>query len=341
MKKQNVFSTFAKSKAFPLVIILVVMTIITSSLSKGVFLTPNNLLTIFYGLVIQVVFLCGLGMILISGNIDLSVGGQASLCAMVFAWMCKNSSMGWVFAMLIALCVALCCGMINTLLVNKLRFPSFIATIGMSSVYRGLCSVMTKGENIQINRASFLAIGNSKLFGFLPAGFIFALVLLIIFQFMLSRTNFGRGIFMVGGNQQAARLAGLNPDRVRMILFLMSSCLACIGGLLWCTSSKLASPTAIIEGGYDMQVISAAILGGVAFTGGAGNLIGALVGVLLLNIFKNMLIVLGIPTYWTVFAQGFVLALALTLDYFSTERRRKALLAASAAAEAAEAAGGG
>ena len=340
MKKQNVFSVFSKSKAFPLVIILIVMTVITSIISKGNFLTTNNLLTVFYGLVIQVVFLCGLGVILISGNIDLSVGGQATLSAMVFAWLCKNSTMPWGLAFLITLCMALCFGLINTLLVNKLRFPSFIATIGMSSVYRGLCSVMTKGENIQVARSSFLSIGSTNLFGFLPMGLLFALVLLAIFQFMLSRSNFGRSIFMVGGNQQAARLCGLNPDKTRMILFLISSALACIGGLLWVASNKLASPTAIIEGGYDMQVISAAILGGVAFTGGAGNLVSGLIGVLLLNIFKNMLIVIGIPTYWTVFAQGFVLALALALDYFSTERRRKALLAASAAAEAAEATGG-
>ena len=89
-----------------------------------------------------------------------------------------------------------------------------------------------------------------------------------------------------------------------------------------------------------MKVISAAILGGIAFTGGAGNLVGGLIGVLLLNVFNNMLIVMGIQTYWTVFASGFVLAVALVIDYISNERRRKALLAASAAAEAAEASGG-
>ena len=88
-----------------------------------------------------------------------------------------------------------------------------------------------------------------------------------------------------------------------------------------------------------MRVISAAILGGIAFFGGAGNLISGFVGVLLLSIFNNMLIVIGVPTYWTVFAQGLVLAVALALDYFSTKRRQKALLAASAAAEAAEAKG--
>ncbi len=340
MKKTSVMNNFLRSKAFPLIIILVVMTIITMIISNGKFLATGNLLTVFYGMVIQVAFLCGLGTILISGNIDLSVGGQAALCTMIFAWICKsNKSLPWGVALLITLCVAVCFGLINTFLVNKLRFPSFIATIGMSSVYSGLCSVMNKGDNIQIARKTFTALGKTNLFGWLPVSFIFVIVVMICFQFMLSKTRFGRSIYMVGGNQQAARLSGLNPDRIRMILFIMNSILACIGGLLWSAQAKLASPTAIISAGSDMRVISAAILGGIAFFGGAGNLISGFVGVLLLSIFNNMLIVIGVPTYWTVFAQGLVLAVALALDYFSTKRRQKALLAASAAAEAAEAKG--
>ncbi|MBE6998330.1 MAG: ABC transporter permease [Ruminococcaceae bacterium] len=339
MKKTNLATSFTKSKSFPLIIILVVMAVITAVVSHGRFFAAGNMLTVLYGMVIQIIMLCGLGLILISGNIDLSVGGQAALCTLIFAWLCKNTAMPWGIVLLITLVFALCLGLVNTLLVNKLRFPAFIATIGMSSVYRGLCSVMTGGDNIQITRQSFLAIGKTNLFGFLPISFVFALVVLAIFQFILSYTRFGRNIFMVGGNPIAARLSGLNPDRSRMILFLINSAMACVGGLLWSAQAKLASPVAIIDAAPDMQVISAAILGGIAFTGGSGNLVGGLVGVLLLNIFKNMLIIMGIPTYWTVFAQGFVLAIALAIDFISNERRRKALLAASAAAEAAEAAG--
>ena len=339
MKKTNPLTAFTRSKSFPLIIILVVMTIITMIISHGNFLSTGNLLTLLYGMVIQIAMLCGIGCILISGNIDLSVGGQATLCTMVFAWFCKNTALPWGVVFLITLVFALCLGLVNTLLVNKLHFPAFIATIGMSSVYRGLCSVMTRGDNIQINRQSFLLLGRTNLFGWLPASFVFVIVVLAIYQFIMSYTRFGRNIFMVGGNPQAARLAGLNPNRTRMILFLVNSAMACIGGLLWSAQAKMASPTSIITAAPDMMVISGAILGGIAFTGGAGNLVGGLVGVLLLNIFKNMLIVMQLPTYWTVFATGFVLAVALMLDYVSTERRRKALLAASAAADAAEAAG--
>lgn len=340
MKRNNLITTFLKSKSFPLVIILVVMTVITAIVSHGRFFAKGNIYSIFNTMVIQVMMLCGLGMILISGNIDLSVGGQASLCTLIFALICQRTSLPWGVVVIIALAIAMVLGLVNTFLVNKLRFPAFIATIGMSSVYRGLCSVLTNGDNLQITRPGFLLLGKTKLFGFMPVAFVFAVVLLLIFQFILSYTRFGRNIFIVGGNPPAARLAGLNPDRSRMILFLVNSGMACLGGLLWAANAKLASPVAIIDAAPDMQVISAAILGGIAFTGGAGNLVGGLIGVLLLNVFRNMLIVMGIPTYWTVFAQGFVLAVALGIDYVSNERRRKALLAASVAAEAAEAAGG-
>ena len=242
MKKKSALSTFARSKSFPLILILLVMTFITMVISSGVtegapfsamftdgFLARGNVITVLYSMVIQVIMLCGLGCILISGNIDLSVGGQAALSTLVFAWLCKYTQMPWGVALIITFCVALCFGLINAFLVNKLRFPAFIATIGMSSIYRGLCSVMTKGDNIQIARASFTAIGKTNLFGFLPVSFVFALVVLAIFQFMLSYTRFGRSIFMVGGNQQAARLSGLNPDRVRLVMFLLNSLLACVG----------------------------------------------------------------------------------------------------------------
>ena len=326
-------------KTYPLIIILVVMAVITAVVSHGRFFARGNMLTVLYGMVIQIMMLCGIGCILISGNIDLSVGGQAALCTLIFARICQRTALPWGLVVVIALLFAMCLGLVNTFLVNKLRFPAFIATIGMSSVYRGLCSVMTNGDNIQITRQGFLALGKTNLFGFLPASFVFAIVVLAVFQFILSYTRFGRNIFIVGGNPPAARLAGLNPDRTRMILFLVNSCMACVGGLLWSAQTKLASPVAIIDAAPDMQVISAAILGGIAFMGGDGNLVGGLIGILLLNLFKNMLIILGIPTYWTVFAQGFVLAVALGIDYVSTERRRKALLAASAAADLAEAEG--
>jgi ribose/xylose/arabinose/galactoside ABC-type transport system permease subunit len=339
MNKESLARRLIRDKAFPLLIVLIIMTFITMILSSGVlkgeplsallnrgFMSSGNLLNVFYNLVIQCLMMCGIACILIGGNIDLSVAGQAALSTMVFAWLCKYTEMPWGAALAICLAVSVCFGLANTFLVNVLKFPPFIATIGMASIYRGICSVITQGNNIQINRSSFLAIGKANLFGILPVTFVFALILIIFYQFILSKTTFGRSIYMAGGNPGAARLSGLKLNKIRMILFINNSILAAIGGLLWTAQVKLASPTAIISASPDMGVISAAILGGVSFLGGSGNLIGAFVALLLLNVFDNMLTVLNVQSYWNIFAQGLLLALALIIDYINAERRRKALL---------------
>ena len=342
MQKGQSLKRLLRHKAGPLIIILVVFIIITMVVSSGVmegkpfsslftrgFMSSGNLLNVFYKLVIQSFMLCGIVLILIGGNIDLSVAGQAGIIAMVFAWLCQNTAMHWAIIFLLCLVMAACLGLINTLLVNVLKFPSFIATIGMSSVYAGLCNVITAGNNIQIARQGFIAFGKANIGGFLPVIFLIAMVAMIAYQFILSKTTFGRSVFMCGGNPNAARLSGLKPDKMRMILFVNNSVLAAVGGLLWTAQVKLASPTALVTSGFDFQVISASILGGVSFFGGGGSIGGAFAGVLLLNVFENMLTVLKVPDYWIVFASGLVLIVALITDFISTERRRKALMVAA------------
>lgn len=326
--------------AIKLFIILIALVLATMVLSSGVldgepisamftkgFMSINNLRQIFFNLVIQCVMMCGISMILIGGNIDLSVAGQAALSTMIFAWLCQNTTLPWPVIAIIVLLIAACFGLINTFLVIKLKFPAFIATIGMASVYRGLCSIITNGYNIQINRVGFTNLSKGTLFGIFPATFIFAVVLIIICQLVLSRTRFGRSVYMAGGNPNATRLAGININKTTLILFVVNSVMAAVGGLLWTSQMKLASPTSIIGDAPDMSVISAAILGGVAFTGGSGNLAGPFIALLLLNVLDNMLTVIGVQSYWNLVAQGLLLAVALIFDYVSTERRRKALLA--------------
>ncbi len=340
MRKDSVIKRILRNKATPLFLILLVLVIATMVISSGVlkgapfsamfksgFLSTNNLRSIFYNLVIQLVMMCGISLVLISGNIDLSVGAQAALSTMVFAYLHNNSGLPWFVVLLIVVVMAVIMGLVNTFLVVKLGFPAFIATIGMSSIYGGFCNVITSGQNITLVNSGFLSIGKAVVGNAVPAIFIFAIALMIVFQFIMSGTRFGRNIFVAGGNRNAARLAGLNPKRITLTLFVANSVLAAIGGLLWTSQIGTASPTSIINSAPDMKVISASILGGVAFTGGSGNLIGPFFALLLLNVLDNMLKVLEVQEYWTVFASGALLAIALTFDYFSWRRRQKALLA--------------
>lgn len=339
MQKSSLLRHFLRDKSAVLLLILIVLTIITMVISSGVlkgeplsalfkkgFMATGNLINVFNNLVLQTVMLAGITLILIGGQIDLSVAAQATLGTMVFAWLLDKTPITWPIAFIICLVLGLVFGLVNTFLVNKLKFPSFIATIGMASVYTGLCNVMTKGYNIQLAASSFTRFGRTNLFGFLPVTFLIAIAILIIYQFILSKTTFGRSVYMLGGNPIAARLSGLNADRIRMVLFINNGILAVVSGLLWTAQVRLASPSAIISFNPNLTVIAAAILGGVSFMGGAGNLGGAFIALALLNVFENMLNVLEVQPYWNVFAQGLLLALALILDYINAERRKKALL---------------
>ena len=339
MQKKSTFKRLMQNQAAPLVLILIVLLIVTMILSSGVtqgapvsamftqgFMSRTNLRNFLYSIVIQMFMACGIGMLLISGNIDLSVGTQASLSVMIFAWLHQNTPLPWIVCILITVGVAICMGCLSTFLVVKLQFPAFIATIGMSSIYRGLCSVMTNGYNITISDGPYLRTGRLMVGGVVPLLFIIALAFIIVFQFILSRTNFGRSVFMTGGNRAAARLAGMNPNRVILILFIISSIMAAFGGMAWVANIGTASPTSIIQDAPDMSVISASILGGISFMGGAGNLIGSLIAILLLNVLENMMNVLGINPYWIVFAQGALLTLALAINFVSEQRARRKLL---------------
>ncbi len=341
MQKTSLTKRIMRHKATPLIIILVVFVIFTMFISSGVleggefsrlftkgFMAKGNLRSLFNSMVIQCFFICGVTLILISGNIDLSLAGQACFSSMLFAWLCANTALPWGFVLIIILIFAVLMGLVNTFLVNVLKFPSFIATIGMASVYAGLCNVITKGNNISIARQGFNEIGRTT-FGFVPVMFVIGILLVIVYQFILSKTPFGRRTFMCGGNPAAARLAGLKPDKMRRNIFIHNSVLAVLGGLAWTSQVKLANPTGLINAGFDFRAISAAILGGVAFFGGAGSVGGAFAALLLLNVFDNMLTILKVQSYWSVFASGFVLLIALIVDYITEERRRRMLLAAA------------
>jgi ribose/xylose/arabinose/galactoside ABC-type transport system permease subunit len=277
--------------------------------------------------VVQGMMLIGLSSLIIGGEIDLSVSAQATISAMLFAQLCASfPQIPWGVNVVICMLLGVGIGLIYTFLVNVLKFMSFIATIGTSAVLAGLASVWTNANVVPIRQESFNEMGKIAFFGRLPLLFIVMMIVLVIFGVVMAKTSYGRSIYMLGGNRTAARLSGLNPDRIRMKLFIQNSVLACVAGIFWASQMKLASPTAIVAALPDLSAITAAILGGVAFMGGKGNLAGAFAGMLLLNVFSNMLNVLRVPAYWNVFAQGALLIAALVFDHISNQQHERQLL---------------
>ena len=333
------FKRFTRTKAFPLLVIFIVLLLFTMIYSSGVLkgepigkmfttgmMSKANWLTNFYTMVIQVMMMVGLSCVLISGNFDLSLAGQATFGAQIFAIVIAQPWSNLFLAAVAALVAAILFGLCNAFLVNKIGLPAFIATMGMASVYTGLCQVVSGNNLISVNNPAFLAFG-SKTYGPVPLMFIVAIVILIVFEIILFRTRFGRSLYMAGGNPTAARLCGLNPSKLRVVLFVVNSILAVFGGICWTAQMKMIHPTAIASSAPNMTATAAAILGGVSFGGGTGELLGPFVALMLINVFENMLNILAVSDYWVIVAQGLLLIVSLIIDYVGVRRREAADLA--------------
>lgn len=319
-----------QSKTFGLIVLAVAMYLILYIINPAC-IAKGNIRGVLNDLCVQGVMLAGLSCLIISGNIDLSSGALAALGSLVFAQLLAHfPALPWPVALVITLCFGAAAALVNIFFINVLNFMSFIVTIGMMSVFGGIATVWTRGNNVNVNVTSFTDLGKVALFDVIPLFFVVMIVIVLLHGIMLTRTRFGRSVYMVGGNPAAARLSGLNPKRVRAILFIDNSVMSVLAGIIWVAQKKLSSPTNITTAAPNMTAITASILGGISFMGGSGGIAGAFVGMLILSIVSNGLNVLRLPSYWSIFIQGLLLIIALIWDNVNMKRQQKALQASKA-----------
>jgi ribose/xylose/arabinose/galactoside ABC-type transport system permease subunit len=302
------------------------------------YLGSNNILIILKSASITGLLGIGVGMLLISGQVDLATS-SVSVISSVFVAMLLSAGLPWTLAVLITLIFGALSGLITSILVNKLNMMSFIATIGLSSIWQGLALVITRSNPIKFKNDAFLKIGSTAI-GYdqehklIPLMFIILVVLIIVYGFILSQTKFGRSVYMCGGNRNAARLAGIKPKKIHTLLFVNCGAIASLAGVFIASNFRKGDPTARTEG---LDAITAAVLGGILFTGGAGGTGGLLTGLMLLSFFNNGIIAVGLKNYWQIFARGALLILALLFDYYREKQRLKMLKASADEAASADA----
>ncbi|MDR0490627.1 MAG: ABC transporter permease, partial [Oscillospiraceae bacterium] len=227
----------------------------------------------------------------------------------------------WIPALVATLIAAAVVGAINATLVNVVRFPAFIATLAMASVAEGLSFLFTQGTTIPLWDPTVRFIGQGKIGNVLPFSVVLLVVAFVVYGIILSKTKFGRHMYLTGGNPQATRLSGINPKKVSYILFMNSSVLAAVAGVL--LPARVASINANGIKSYQFTGLIAAILGGISFGGGTGGMSGAFVGLLIFTAFSNGMVVLSIDAYYNQVIYGLLLLLALTFDYISVRRSLK------------------
>ncbi|MGM0420494.1 MAG: ABC transporter permease [Bacillota bacterium] len=285
------------------------MIIVMSFLSDH-FLTIPNLLNIVRQVSIMGTMAVGMTMVILSQGIDLSVGSLLAISGAITAGMISGGS-SMIVAILAGLAAGSGLGLFNGIMISKAKLPDFIVTLAMMSIARGLTLVYTGGRPISGFEPTFRFIGGGRI-GRIPVPVIIFLVIIAAGYFILTRTTFGRYVYAVGGNRQAARLAGINTDRIKIMVYVISGFLAALSGIILTSRLNSAQPTAGV--GYELDVIAMVVLGGTSLVGGKGSVTGTLVGALIIGVLNNSLNLLGVASFYQEVAKGVVILIAVLLD---------------------------
>jgi ribose transport system permease protein len=297
-----------------MLLVLIALVAVFSVLSPH-FLNAGNFSAI--GLTISVIGIVCIGqtLALLTGTFDLSVGSVAGFCGIVVAQLTKQGG-SYPLMLLLGIGIGALIGLANGLLIAKAKVNALITTLGMMTIFEGATFLASNGFAVGVNTPEFRFLGTTQLFG-IPLPIFILVFLYIVFYLILRFTVFGRYVYSIGGNPEAARLSGINVDRIRILVFVIIGALAAFGGSL--LASRLGSAQTTAGNQYPLNSIGACVLGGIAITGGVGNLFGALIGVAIIGALKSGLIMVNMPSYYQWVANGIVLILAVYLD---TRRRR-------------------
>lgn len=291
--------------------VMVALVIIMSIISPT-FFTSRNLINVAKQASITSVIGVGMTFVLITGGIDLSVGSVMALSGTLAASVAvADKNMPILAVILVGAALGTLCGLINGVGVSYIGFPPFIMTLGMMTIARGIPLVYTNGTPIFGLSDAFNALANSRILG-IPTLVYYMVVISIIGYVILSKTVLGRQIYGIGGNEEAARLSGVPVARFKMLVYVFSGFLAGIAGILIC--SRITSGNGTVAEGYEMNAISAAVIGGVSMTGGSGSVLGMVVGAMILTIIQNSFDIMGVNSFYQDIIKGIIILLAVFLD---------------------------
>ncbi len=307
-------NTILSGEQASLVIALMGLCIITAILTP-VFLSATNLMNVLRQTSLTAITGIGMVMIILMGEIDLSVGSTQAVVGIITVW-ALNATGSVACAILSGLGTGAFLGLINGFLVTKAKINSLIATLGTLAIYRGVAYVSTNAVSVQAKVDAFETIGTGFI-GPLPIPVVIMIFLFAVFYYVLNHTAFGRYLYAIGGNVNASRLSGLPVDRMKLWVYVMGSMFAALSAIILASRMFSGQPNA--GSGFELQVVSAVILGGISLTGGVGTLTGAFIGILILGVLSNALILLNVSSFYHDIARGVVIILAVYLD--GTRRR--------------------
>jgi ribose/xylose/arabinose/galactoside ABC-type transport system permease subunit len=315
-----------KSSEYVLEIILVLLFLILSLTTRG-FFTFGNWMNILRNISLQGCIAFGMTLVIIGGEIDLSVASTVALSGVIVGVVSgKLSGSGImpieaaVFAgILLCIVVAMLVGFISGSLITKFRMPSFIVTLGMMNILYGLAAVVSKGFPVTTYPAWYSFIGAGYIFKVIPVPVIILLVVFVVTLITMNYTTLGRAIYATGGNQESARLSGINVKKIKIINMMTVQVCSAISGIL--ISSQVMSGNQNFGKGWEMTAISAVIIGGTSFSGGSGKIGRTLVGLIFLGIIINGMTLLNVNEYAQYIARGLLILIAVLINIVQATKR--------------------
>lgn len=292
------------------IIIIFVALIVVLTLLKPSFLSPSNIVNILKQTSIIGILSFGMMFVIICGGFDMSVGSTIAFTG-VLAGLLGQGNCPLILALLVALIAGLAVGIVNGIGVAYGNIPPFIMTLGTMTAVRGMALLASNGKPITGLSETYRAITANSVLG-IPLLAVYFIIVIIICAFVLSKTVFGRRVYSCGGNLQAARVAGINTNFIRVAVFAIAGFLSGLCGFLLTSRVTIAQPQG--ADGYEMDAITACVIGGVSMSGGVGKAWGVVVGALLITVITNGLDVLGVSSYWQKIIKGIIIVVAVLID---------------------------
>ena len=308
-------------RKYAIILILVGMAALLSVMTQGTFLQAQNLINVVRQMSVIAMLAIGLTVVIISTGIDLSVGSIVALSAVVATSLAQapgatnqmypGLNLPVFVAIAGGLLVGAAAGFVNGSLIAAFRIPPFIATLGMMTAARGLALIYSDGRPISKLTPEFNFLGQGAIFG-IPVPIFLLAVVVVGAHLMLNNTRFGRHVYALGGNEQAARVSGINLRRVKIGIYTFSGLLAGLGGMV--LAGRIGSGNPQLGTGAELDAITAAVIGGTSFSGGIGTIWGTIVGALIIGVLNNGLDLLNVSPFTQQVVKGVIIVIAIIID---------------------------
>jgi ribose transport system permease protein len=315
VQTKKIKMSFDMLRQMVLIMILVGICIVWAIMTPS-FLTVSNITNVVRQVSYTAIAAVGMTMIIIIGEIDLSAGSLIAIAGLVAAYVFKATG-SMALAVLAVIVVSAIVGIVNGVLVTKGKLPGFIATLAAMTILRGFAYIFTKGNPIAVSDKKFLAVGTGYL-GMIPIPVIIMVIIVALGIFLTNNTRFGRYIYAVGGNAEASKWSGLNVDKVKILVFLIMGVVTGISGLV--VAARLGSGQPSAGTSFEMDCITAAVVGGTSMAGGKGTILGTVVGALIIGVLGNGMTLLDVNTYWQQVIKGVIIVIAVLIDTKTKKR---------------------